>query len=261
MKAIFSPQEIADFWFASNHPVGNVETNEPYKLQTPLARDWAKIFINSKSTEKLYNALGKVYADAFILGEDITSYELAKAIGLQKAAPSKQKLQRALTINWNKWSPGNRAAAALLDPPDGLKRLLQSRRIVIQGLTNTTMNQIGTALAEGLRSGATPKEVSDDLSYIIGNDDRAITIAQTEMSRAVVQASQELYAESGVEQIQYLVADPCDECAENENASPIDIGEEWPNGNPPVHPNCMCDIAPYVVDTGLWEYVYGDQTE
>ena len=60
------------------------------------------------------------------------------------------------------------SAAALLDPPDGLKRLLQSRRIVIQGLTNTTLNQIGTALAEGLKEGATPAEVADDISYIIG---------------------------------------------------------------------------------------------
>jgi hypothetical protein len=261
IKAMFNPKDIADFWFASQHPVGNTEMNEPYKLQPVLARDWAKIFINPKSTEKLYNALGRIYADAYILGEDVTNYELARAVGIQKALPSRKKLQRALTINWNKWKPGNRAAAALVDPPDGLKRLLQSRRIVIQGLTNTTLNQIGTALAEGLKQGSTPKEVADDISYILGNDDRAVTIAQTEMSRAVVQASKDLYAESGVEKIEYLVADPCDECQENYDASPIDIGDQWPNGDPPVHPNCMCDIAPYVVDTGLWEYVYGEDNE
>lgn len=261
MKDMYSAKEIVDFWFASNHPVGNTQTNEPYKLQPTLARDWAKIFINSKDREKFYNALAKIYADAYILGEDLTYYELAKAVGIQKAAPNKKQLQRALTINWNKWKPGNRAAAALLDPPDGLRRLLQQRGIVIQGVTNTTLNQIGTALADGLKEGSTSKEIADDISYIIGNDDRALTIAQTEMSRAVVQSSKDLYIDSGIEKIQYLVADPCEECAENENASPIDIGEEWPNGDPPVHPNCMCDIAPYTVDTGLWEYVYGDESE
>jgi hypothetical protein len=70
-----------------------------------------------------------------------------------------------------------------------------------------------------------------------------------------VQASRDLYAESGVEQVQWLVADPCDECQENLDQSPIGIDEEWINGDPPVHPNCMCDIAPYVVDTGLWAWL------
>ena len=261
IKAMFSPKDIVDFWFASQHPVGNTETNEPYKLQPVLARDWAKIFLKPHSTEKLFNALGRIYADAYILGEDVTNYELAGAVGIQKALPSRAKLQRARKINWNKWTPGNRAAAALVDPPESLRRLLQSRSIVIQGITNTTLNRIGTALAEGLERGATRQDVADDISYIIGDDSRAITIAGTEMSRAVVQASKDLYAESGVEKIQYLVADPCDECQENYDASPIDIGEQFPNGDPPVHPNCMCDIAPYVVDTGLWEYVYGEESE
>lgn len=249
IEAMFSPDDIVDFWFASNHPVGNTETNDPYKLAPELARSWAKIHINSKSSEKLFNALGRVYADAYILGEDLTAYEIARAIGLRKATLTKDKLQRALKTDWNKWKPGNRAAAALVKPPGALQDLLDQRRIVIQGLTNTTLNRIGTALAYGLDKGETRTAIADDISYILGDDERALTIAGTEMSRAVVEASKQLYADSGVEKIEYLVADPCDECQENYNASPIDIGEQFPNGDPPVHPNCMCDIAPYVVDT------------
>ena len=45
--------------------------------------------------------------------------------------------------------------------------------------------------------------------------------------------------------VEWLVADPCEDCAVNEDASPIPIDEDWPNGDAPVHPNCMCDIAPY----------------
>ena len=72
------------------------------------------------------------------------------------------------------------------------------------------------------------------------------------MRSAVVNASMDLYQDSGVEKVQWLVAEPCDLCMENFNQSPIGIDEEWINGEPPVHPNCMCDIAPYVVDTGLF---------
>ena len=258
IEAMFSPDDIVDFWFASNHPVGNTETNDPYKLAPVLARDWAKIHINAKSTEKLYAALGRVYADAYILGEDLTTYEIARAIGLRKAALTKDKLQRALKTDWNKWKPGNRAAAALVEPPDALQKLLDQRRIVIQGLTNTTLNRIGTALAYGLDKGDSKNTIAADISSILDDKERALTIAGTEMSRAVVQASKDLYADSGVEKIEYLVADPCDECQENYDASPIDIGEQFPNGDPPVHPNCMCDIAPYVVDT---QGLFNNETE
>ena len=258
IEAMFSPDDIVDFWFASNHPVGNTETNDPYKLAPVMARDWAKIHINSKSSEKLYNALGRVYADAYILGEDLTTYEIARAIGLRKASLSKDKLQRSLKTDWSQWKPGNRAAAALVKPPSALKNLLEERRIVIQGLTNTTLSRIGTALAYGLDKGESRTTIANDISSILGDSERALTIAGTEMSRAVVQASKQLYAESGVEKIEYLVADPCDECQENYDASPIDIGEQFPNGNPPVHPNCMCDIAPYVVDT---QGLFNNETE
>jgi hypothetical protein len=54
-----------------------------------------------------------------------------------------------------------------------------------------------------------------------------------------------------VELVEWLVADPCDICEENESVSPIGIGETFPSGDtePPAHPNCVCDIAPYVADT------------
>ena len=57
--------------------------------------------------------------------------------------------------------------------------------------------------------------------------------------------------DSGVELVEWLVADPCDDCQENADASPIGIDEVFPSGDtePPAHPNCVCDLAPYVVDT------------
>jgi hypothetical protein len=261
IRQLVDVDEILDRWFGLQSPIDRSDMNHPYDLPGWMGRDWARMNIPIRNTERLNEALGRIYADAFILGRDITAYEIARAIGLRKAAPSKRDLQRALRINWNNWTPGNRAAAALLDPPNGLQRLLQRRGVKIRGMSRTTLDRIGTGLAEGLRQGLTRQEASRLINGILDDSERSLMIAGTEMAYATVQASKDLYRESGVEMVEWLVADPCDDCQENYDQSPIPIGEEWRNGDPPVHPNCMCDIAPYVVDTVSWAEVYGEEAE
>jgi hypothetical protein len=255
VAAMYDVEQIIKDWFALQDPIDSDVANTPVDTANQMARDWVKIHATKVDTERLSIALGRLYADGSILGNDITLYELARAVGLRKAAPSKKDLSNALQTNWKKWTPGNRAAARLLEPPNGLKRLLDARGIRIQEIGSTSLNRIGTALADGLRAGSTRREVAKQITDILQDAERALTIAGTEMSRAVIQSSRDLYSESGVEQVQWLVADPCDECQENLDQSPIGIDEEWINGDPPVHPNCMCDIAPYVVDTGLWTWL------
>ena len=136
--------------------------------------------------------------------------------------------------------------------PRGLSTLLDNRGVTIQGMNRTTLDRIGTILARGLENGWTPSDIKEEIADTIDDDnDRALTIAQTEMSRAVTAASRQLYEESGVELVEWLVADPCDICQENADVSPIRIGDTFPSGDtePPAHPNCVCDLAPYVTDT------------
>ena len=261
IQALVSVEQILDSWFATQDPIDSSDANEARNISTQMVRDWAKVHVQIQNTELLYNALGRMYADAWVLGEDITDYELARALGLRKAAPSPKQLQRALAIDWNRWRPGNRAAARLVEPPNGLKRLLDARGIDIQGITRTTLDRIGTRLADGLKQGLSRRSMAKLINEVLNDPERSLVIAQTESSRAVVQASKNLYEDSGVEMIQWLVADPCEDCQENYDQSPIPIGEEWRNGDPPVHPNCMCDVAHYVVDTKEWAAVYGEDAE
>lgn len=230
-------------------------------------RAWARTNIRPDS-KQLFEALQIVYVDSFTLGQDIAMNSLAKA-RINKA-PTKADLQRAMGINWETWKPGNRAAANLLKPSRGLSDLLDRRGVTIQGLNQTSLDRIGTALARALQKGETPsstvptimeeiagfreklaKELGIEIDDILSDSERALTIAQTEMSRAVSIASRELYEESGAELVEWIVADPCDLCQENADVSPIGIGDTFPSGDtePPAHPNCVCDIAPYVVDT------------
>lgn len=215
-------------------------------MTTEQARQWARTNVRVNS-EPLMAAFRTLYTESYLLGEDIAMNSIAKA-KINKA-PTKQQLQRAVGINWDNWKAGNRAAALLINKPRGLSTLLDNRGITIQSINRTTMDRIGTRLANALAQGLPPSEV--DLSDFFDDSERALTIAQTEMSRAVATASRQLYEESGVELVEWIVADPCDLCQENADVSPIRIGDTFPSGDtePPAHPNCVCDISPYVVDT------------
>lgn len=261
VRALISVDQILDAWYATQDPIDSTDGNTPRTISTQMARDWVRVHADIKDKDVLNAALGRLYADSWILGEDITDYELARALGLRKAAPTKKEMQRALAINWATWKPGNRAAARLVAPPNGLRRLLDARGIKIQGITRTTLDRIGTSLADGLKQGLSRRSMAKLINEILDDPERSLMIAGTESANAVVQASKELYRDSGVEMIEWLVADPCDDCQENYDQSPIRVGEEWRNGDPPVHPNCMCDIAPYVVDTQQWAEVYGEDAE
>jgi hypothetical protein len=230
--------QVQEDW-ASAHP--NSET-----MTTEQARQWARTNVRLDS-EPLMTAFRTLYLESYLLGEDIAMNSIAKA-KINKA-PTKQQLQRAVGINWDNWKAGNRAASLLVSKPRGLSTLLDSRGVTIQGINRTTLDRIGTRLANALAQGLPPSEV--DLSDFFDDSERALAIAQTEMSRAVATASRQLYEESGVELVEWIVADPCDLCQENADVSPIRIDDTFPSGDtePPAHPNCVCDISPYVVDT------------
>jgi hypothetical protein len=215
-------------------------------MTTEQARQWARTNVRLDS-EPLMTAFRTLYLESYLLGEDIAMNSIAKA-KINKA-PTKQQLQRAVGINWDNWKAGNRAAALLVNKPRGLSTLLDNRGVTIQGINRTTLDRIGTRLATALAQGLPPSEV--DLSDFFDDSERALAIAQTEMSRAVATASRQLYEESGVELVEWIVADPCDLCQENADVSPIRMDETFPSGDtePPAHPNCVCDISPYVVDT------------
>lgn len=235
--------------FSTSQIVDDFVANQFQSLTPEQARSWARTHVRVDSTP-LSGALRLIYLEGYALGEDVAMSAIGKA-KISKA-PTLQQLRRAVGIDWNTWRAGNKPAALLLRKPRGLSTLLDNRGVTIQGINGTTMDRLGTVLARAVAKGWSPSEIKDEVADLIDADsERALTIAQTEISRAVTTASRQLYEESGVELVQWLVADPCDLCQENADVSPIGIGETFPSGDtePPAHPNCVCDIAPYVTDT------------
>ena len=247
-------------------------------LTTQEARTWAYLHINPK-TEELNKALTMLYAASYVLGKDIGLASIAKAKISKTTNLTVNNLRNAQSINWDNWKPGNRAAAELVRLPNGLRSILNARGLTINGISRTTIDRIGTQLAYALQNGLAPRSVSPAIAEILGkpspertayliqqgykeidvmlrDPERALMIAQTEMNRAANIASREMYQDSGVELVEWLTADPCDECQENEDVSPIPIDGTFPSGDtePPAHPNCVCSLSPYIVDTrGLGE--------
>jgi len=233
-KDVLHGDEIARQW-AETHPAGGT-------ISPQMARDWARTQI-SVSQKPMQNALARVYAEGYVTGEYAAESMLARLVGLRKAP-----LVNVGAINWATWKPGNRAAAALLKPKGGLRSLLERDKIVIADtVIDSKLDRIGTVLGKALEQGLTPKSVAIVIDQIIDDPQHALVIAQTEMSRAVSVATRDRYESAGVEQVEWLVAEGCDYCQENADASPIGIGETFPSGDtePPAHPNCMCALAPY----------------
>jgi hypothetical protein len=233
-KDVLHGDEIARAW-AETHPAGG-------SVSPQMARDWARVQI-SVSKKPMQNALARIYAEGYVTGEYAADYMLARLKGLQKAPKV-----GAGVVDWETWTPGNRAAAALVKPKGGLVSLLATRKITISDeVINTKLDRIGTALGRGLELGWSSKQIAQALDTIIDDPQQALTIAQTEMSRAVSIATRDSYETAGVEQVEWLVAEGCDECQDNADASPIGIGDTFPSGDsePPAHPNCMCSLAAY----------------
>ena len=118
--------------------------------------------------------------------------------------------------------------------------MLDSANVTIKGIGDTTTDRIGNAIAQGLAAGDPIATVTSGITDIIGNPDRAFTIAQTETSRAMVSSQASEYAALGFSQFEWLAYDgACDECLDQEDANPHDLGDD----QPPGHPNCRCSIV------------------
>ena len=235
--------------FVDSHPQ---VTNDPV-ADRQRARDWAKVNVSFNNTP-LKSALNRTHAEGWVTGDKAAKANIRTA-ALNKAPTIADILQDPKVNVWKDWKPGNEAAAALVNPSGGLRDLLDKSNITIQGLNNTSLDRLGTILADNLRAGQSAGKTADQIQQFladtVGEDfadpSRALSIAITETSRAVNQASLDRYTESQIEEVEWLGIEPCEICAENDGEV-VTIGESFPSGDdaPPAHPNCYCTLLPVI---------------
>jgi len=233
-------QKIVDDWTAT-HPAGGETTPQQ-------AREWASIHVRFTDQDVL-TALRNIYGAGYLLGSD--SAQAAVAFQRLKKASSNDDIFGKLQIDWNTWTPGGNLGEVLVRPKGGLQALLDKANATIRGLNATTINRIGTRLADALKTGASGAELGKNLEDIVGDPVRAYTIANTEMKRAMSNGAMDNYRDLGVEKMEWSALDPCDLCAEFDGQQRA-IGEEFGEDvtEPPAHTNCRCTVMPVPQFTG-----------
>lgn len=205
------------------------------------ARSWAMLNVNL-DMDSVYTALVRLWTEAYVLGQLAAREAIQQAIELKKAGDTDY-------IDWDNWQPGDEVAAALVNPPGALERLLNAGKARIKGLEKETYNEIGSALGESIALGLSGRQAARLIQNNVQSASRALTIAITETCRVRSLASMETYKEFGLEQHEWLPINPCDICALNDGAV-VNIGSPFPSGviQPPQHPNCKCAVMPVIPD-------------
>lgn len=252
-KSVDVKKVITDY--AHTHPT----ISEFISHDRARARAWAMHNV-TLDHHALDLALRQHYADMYVTGVLSTYDAYGKALRSRKAekkpphnwADSWAVNALSNAINWDTWKPGNQAASALLKPPGGLEKLLNGIKIKSLDMKNTSYDLLGSQLADGIAIGASPTRLASMIEDSLSTPERSLTIALTEGSRAANAASMDAYAALGVEQIEWVSADPDDEDCDI-GGEVTEVDGEFSNGltadDLPVHPNCRCSTLPLVPES------------
>lgn len=220
--------------------------------QRTRARAWAIINIRV-NLEAFKEVIYRTWAGAYALGDLAASEEVRLAREAQKEVQ--------VGVDWSKWKPGDAASAIILKPPKAFQRLLEQQGITFKNFSDTTLRDLGNSIGEAIELGLDAKIASKRIMNYVANPARALTIAITEQNRAISQATKERYLNAGLQQMTWLVFDPCDKCAQNAGKT-VNINQPFPSGDtqPPAHPNCRCALAPVIPGYNDASYTGGSVT-
>lgn len=121
---------------------------------------------------------------------------------------------------------------------------------LIKGLDATTRERVRELVDQAIAEGWSNDTLADALDNDgVFGDARAEMIARTESAAADVQGNLIGWKESGVVAGKEWKtgAGCCDECEALEGEI-VPLDEEFPDGDPPAHPNCRCDVLPVMAN-------------
>ena len=123
---------------------------------------------------------------------------------------------------------------------------------LIKGLNEETADRMRTVISNAIKEkrgidglARDIRKQFDDMSKV-----RSQTIARTETADALESSFMDRSKDLGVTGKEWIVTEPCEICAANADAGVIPINDPFPSGDdrPPAHPNCMCALAPVMLE-------------
>jgi SPP1 gp7 family putative phage head morphogenesis protein len=134
-------------------------------------------------------------------------------------------------------------------PEPGLSDVLLELDVWIKGMASVSIDQIGDEITAGIKADETNAQIAARIEPILHDTQRAMTIARTEVARAMETASYHQAVAAQMQRKEWLTAEDdkvCSICAANEAEGDIPINDPYASGdlNAPAHPHCRC--------TSLW---------
>lgn len=134
----------------------------------------------------------------------------------------------------------------------------QSAASLVRMIEPTTRDMLRTTVANALTEGWSAARLADEIAKSPAfDDDRAMTIARSELIAAENQGNMQGYRDAASTGVRVMkewetAGDDAvsEDCEENESVGPIDLDDDFPSGDsePPAHPNCRCAVVPYLPD-------------
>ena len=188
---------------------------------------------------ELTELLRELYGDAYLAGAHVASEQhgggavIVSNLGSVSAG-----------IDWDNWEPGwGEAADKAAD--GGLRQMLDSADLIIQGVTDTQIDRIGNTLADGIDKGDSVQTIGKAVTAIVDDPRKAFVIANTETARAMTAAEFDTMRAYGTELWDLDTAtDPCPVCEAIKDANPHPVSDV--EDAPPLHPSCRCNAAPHI---------------
>lgn len=248
LVASIDVEDVLDQW-ERTYPEGTAITRME-------GRQWAKATVDVNE-QPLIDVMGDVYATGFVMGDLVATASYGhesmktKAGDKKPQPPSPELVEIAISVDWSKWKPGNKPAEALMSPKGALRKLLRSRKKLVNDVSLTTVNSIGNILARGLGAGTDRFTLATMIDEYLDNPSRSLMISTTELTRGMQTTALEQFKEFG-NKVRWLALDPCEFCAGNAAEGTVSPGYEFKdvNGNtiynPPAHPHCRCALTPVV---------------
>jgi hypothetical protein len=132
----------------------------------------------------------------------------------------------------------------LIENPSAKWQITESTRDMLRA-------DVTEAVEEGWSTGRLKNAIADNYAF---SEERADTIARTEIGNADIQGNMIAYKESGiVEGKEWILGsehDDDDECDDNVNDGVIPLDEAFSSGDmePLAHPKCVCDVMPVLME-------------
>lgn len=124
----------------------------------------------------------------------------------------------------------------------------------VKSILTTDKDRLGKVLAEGVDNGDSNDVISRSIKDTFGDIKKyqSEKVARTETIRASNMAAEDAFKQSGVvEAKEWLTAgdDLVDDECEAFDSDVVELGADFGEGDPPLHPNCRCVIIPVLSDS------------